>query len=282
MLNATQMKALAAIDRNTQAQAHLVDDLLDSQRILCGKLELDLQRVPLPNVLAEALESVQPSARPSASGSRCPHDPGLGVVRADPDRLRQALVKLLSNAVKFTPEDGIVILRSERRPHGLAIRVSDTGIGLEPAQIPFVFDRFQRADSSNTRRTGGLGLGLTLAEQLVQLHGGRISVESPGPGRGTTFTVELPARLLEPQAAVTAAGDAPAPLAGKRIVIVRGRRRRARGAGPHPARARRPSCTRSTAPPPHSTTSPMPRRTSSPTRSSPTSHARLFIIISTL
>jgi PAS domain S-box-containing protein len=220
MLNATQMKALAAIDRNTQAQAHLVDDLLDSQRILCGKLELDLQRVPLPNVLAEALESVQPSAEAKRIRVEVSHDPALGVVRADPDRLRQALVKLLSNAVKFTPEDGIVSLRSERRPHGLAIRVSDTGIGLEPAQIPFVFDRFQRADSSNTRRTGGLGLGLTLAEQLVQLHGGRISVESPGPGRGTTFTVELPARLLETQAAVPAAGDAQAPLAGKRIVIV--------------------------------------------------------------
>jgi PAS domain S-box-containing protein len=220
MLNATQVKALDAIDRNTQAQAHLVDDLLDSQRILCGKLELELQRMPLAHMLQEALEAVQPVAEAKRIRLEVTHDPAVAQVRADPDRLRQAMVKLLSNAVKFTPEDGIVILRSELRPEGLAIRVSDTGIGLEPAQIPFVFDRFQRGDSSNTRSTGGLGLGLTLARQLVELHGGKITVDSVGPGHGTTFTIVLPGRLVEagPSAAVPA--EAPAPLAGKRIVIV--------------------------------------------------------------
>src|SRR5262249_42190656 len=132
----------------------------------------------------------------------------------------QALVKLLANAVKFTPEDGIVMLRSERGPDALAIRVSDTGIGLEPAQIPFVFERFQQADSSSTRRSGGLGLGLTLARQRVELHGGRIEADSPGPGRGTTFSIELPLQLM----AEADRGDEPrparSPLAGKRIVIV--------------------------------------------------------------
>jgi len=218
-LNATQLKGLDAIDRNTQAQAHLVDDLLDSQRILCGKLELDLRRVPLADVLEQALESVRPAADQKRIRIEVSHDPALGLVHADPDRLRQALVKLLSNAVKFTPEDGIVTLRSLQRSEGAAIEISDTGIGLEPAQIPFVFDRFQQADSSSTRRANGLGLGLSLARQLVELHGGRISAHSPGPGLGTTFVIELPAQML---VALPAADEAQegAPLAGKRIVIV--------------------------------------------------------------
>ncbi|MFL6664441.1 MAG: ATP-binding protein, partial [Rhizobacter sp.] len=192
---------------------------LDSQRILCGKLELDLQRVPMAHVLGEALESVQPAAELKRIRLEASHDPAIGIVRADADRLRQALVKLLANAVKFTPEDGIVSLRSERRADSMAIRVTDTGIGLEPAQLPFVFDRFQQADSSNTRRASGLGLGLSLAKQLVELHGGRITVESPGAGLGTTFTIELPEHLMEvvepphPQPAVS-------PLAGKRIMVV--------------------------------------------------------------
>jgi PAS domain S-box-containing protein len=219
-LNATQLKALDAIDRNTQAQAHLVDDLLDSQRILCGKLELELRRVPLARVLDEALEAVRPSADQKRIRVELSHDATLGQVHADPDRMRQALVKLLSNAVKFTPEDGIVSLRSQRRDDGAAIEISDTGIGLEPAQIPFVFDRFQQADSSNTRRANGLGLGLSLARQLVELHGGRISVDSPGPGLGTTFVIALPGAMIEAQEPVAEPVNAAAPLAGKRIVII--------------------------------------------------------------
>ena len=220
VLSATQVKALDAIDRNTQAQAHLVDDLLDSQRILCGKLELELKRVPMASVVDEAVESVQPAAELKRIRIEVAHDPALAMVRADSDRLRQALVKLLSNAVKFTPEEGTVSVRSERQPGLIAIQVSDTGIGLEPAQLPFVFDRFQQVDSSSTRRANGLGLGLSLAQQLVELHGGRIVVDSPGVGQGTTFTVELPEHLLcEAEAAAAAPANA-SPLAGKRIVIV--------------------------------------------------------------
>ncbi|HEV7915588.1 MAG TPA: hybrid sensor histidine kinase/response regulator, partial [Albitalea sp.] len=220
MLNGTQVKALDAIDRNTQAQAHLVDDLLDSQRILCGKLQLEWKRVPIGCIVDEAVESVQPAAQLKRIRVEVSHDPAVGIVQADSDRLRQALVKLLSNAVKFTPEDGIVSVRSERRPGQLAIEVRDTGIGMEPAQLPFVFDRFQQADSSNTRRANGLGLGLSLAQQLVELHGGRITVDSPGAGQGTTFTVELPERLL--RTAERPAPEAPqaSPLAGKRVMIV--------------------------------------------------------------
>ncbi|HEX6707266.1 MAG TPA: ATP-binding protein [Albitalea sp.] len=219
-LNATQVKALDAIDRNTQAQAQLVDDLLDSQRILCGKLELEMQRLPLAELLDDAVMAVRPAAEQKRIRLELSHDPRIGIVRADPDRLRQALVKLVSNAVKFTPEDGIVSVRSERRPGALAIEVKDTGIGLEPSQLPYVFDRFQQVDSSRTRRASGLGLGLSLAQQLVELHGGRIGVDSAGPGQGTTFTVELGERLLQPSEAPAVAPDIGSPLAGKRILVV--------------------------------------------------------------
>lgn len=219
-LNDTQLKALDAIDRNTQTQAHLVDDLLDSQRIVCGTLQLDLSRTPLADLVNEAVANVQPAAQAKRIRLEVHHDTALGIVRADPDRLRQAIFKLLANAVKFTPEDGIVIVRSQRREHCVAIEVRDTGIGLDAAQLPFVFERFQQADSSSTRRANGLGLGLSLARQLVELHGGRIGAASEGVGFGSTFTIELPEHLLE--AGARPAGGAPqrSPLAGKRVLIV--------------------------------------------------------------
>jgi len=219
-LLAGQVKALDAIDRNTQAQAHLVDDLLDSQRILCGKLNLELGRVPLPPLIEEAVEAVRPSAQVKRIRIDVTQDPVIAIVRADPDRLRQAVLKLLSNAVKFTPEDGIVSVRTRLTPEALAIEVRDTGVGLEFSQMPSVFDRFQQADSSNSRRAQGLGLGLSLARQLVELHGGRIVAESEGVGHGAKFTIELPAdSVCDEQAALHAAADK-VPLAGKRIVIV--------------------------------------------------------------
>ncbi|HUG23946.1 hybrid sensor histidine kinase/response regulator [Piscinibacter sp.] len=220
-LTPIQVKALDAIDRNTQAQARLVDDLLDSQRILCGELELTLARVPLAEVIDQAAATVQPAAQAKRIRLEVAHDETIGLVQVDTTRLRQAFVKLLSNAVKFTPEDGIVTLRSGVREHALAVEVRDTGIGLEPAQLPFVFDRFQQADSSSTRRANGLGLGLSLAQQLVELHGGRIVVESEGVGLGARFTVELPLHLLLPNGADgEATRTAGSSLAGKRVVIV--------------------------------------------------------------
>lgn len=220
-LQSVQVKALDAIDRNTQAQAHLVDDLLDSQRILCGTLQLDLGRVPLAVLVEEAMESVRPAAQLKRLRLEASHDPSISMVMADADRLRQAMTKLLSNAVKFTPEDGIVSMTTRRiGGGGLAIEVSDTGAGIEPAKLPLVFERFQQADSSTARRANGLGLGLTLAQQLVELHGGRIGVHSEGVGRGSTFTIELPAEALCEDAAPAGAQPADSPLAGKRIVIV--------------------------------------------------------------
>jgi PAS domain S-box-containing protein len=220
-LQGVQARALDAIDRNTQAQTQLVDDLLDSQRILCGKLQLELQHIPLARVIDEAVEAVLPMAEHKRIRVEVRHDRRVGFMRADFDRLRQSVLKLLSNAVKFTPEDGIVNVTSERRDECLAIEVRDTGVGLEPAQLPLVFERFQQGDSSSTRHSGGLGLGLSLAQQLVELHGGSITVSSAGPGQGTTFTIQLPQQLLLDEPFLPdAAADTRSPLAGKRIVIV--------------------------------------------------------------
>jgi PAS domain S-box-containing protein len=219
-LQPMQLKALDAIDRNTQAQAHLVDDLLDSQRILCGTLQLDLGRVPLAVLVEEAIESVRPAATLKRIRLEASHDPSVTMVMADADRLRQALAKLLSNAVKFTPEDGIVSVATRRGDDGLAIEVRDTGIGIEPSQLPLLFGRFQQGDSSNARRANGLGLGLTLAQQLVELHGGRLAVHSEGVGHGSTFTIELPAESLCSDALAASPQPDESPLAGKRIVIV--------------------------------------------------------------
>lgn len=215
-----QLKALDAIDRNTQAQAHLVDDLLDSQRILCGKLELDLGQAPLEAIIEEAMDSVRPVALLKRIRLEITHDPSVGVVRVDAERLQQSLVKLVSNAVKFTPEDGIVKVRSVRVCSGLAIEVQDTGVGLNAAELSTVFGRFEQADSSNTRRASGLGLGLSLARQLIELHGGTIRVESKGVGLGSMFSIELPSKVLGQTAPDELPRGQHSPLKGKRIVIV--------------------------------------------------------------
>jgi signal transduction histidine kinase/ActR/RegA family two-component response regulator len=216
----TQLRALDAIDRNTQTQARLVDDLLDSQRILCGKLELDRSRVPLESVLEDALEDIRPAAQVKRIRIEVSHDPKISLIRVDTDRLRQALGKLLSNAVKFTPDDGIVRLRSLMRTDEICIEVRDTGVGLEASRLHTLFERFQLVDSSNTRRASGLGLGLSLARQLIGLHCGTISVDSKGPGHGSKFTIQLPLDVLCEPVPAQSELDAGSPLAGKRIVIV--------------------------------------------------------------
>jgi PAS domain S-box-containing protein len=219
-LGSSQIKALDAIDRNTLAQAHLVDDLLDSQRILCGKLQLQTGRVPLGTLVEEAVEAVRPQALAKRIRLDTAHDPAIALVTADADRLRQAMLKLLSNAIKFTPEDGIVSVRTRRTADTIGIDVQDTGVGMEPAQLPAVFGAFQQADSSSTRRASGLGLGLSLARQLVELHGGRIVARSEGMGRGATFSIELPASAACDDVSPEAPSTAPEGLAGKRIVLV--------------------------------------------------------------
>jgi PAS domain S-box-containing protein len=217
-LSEMQLKALDAIDRNTVSQAHMVDDLLDSQRILCGNFRLEVSRVLLAQLIDEAVEAVQPAANAKRIQLDVKHDPAIKQVSVDLARLRQALIGLLSNAVKFTPDEGLIEVRSMAGPDEVAIEVKDNGIGLEPSQLPLVFDRFQQADASSTRAQNGLGLGLSLARQLVELHGGQIAVESGGVGHGSRFTIHLPQQAEAPLPPAVAEG--PYPLAGKRIVIV--------------------------------------------------------------
>ena len=187
-------RAIGTIERNARAQARLIDDLLDISRIVSGRLEID--RVPVD--LAAAAASVVEGLRPAAD-ARCVRlsadipDSPLAVI-GDPRRLEQILLNLLNNALKFTPPGGDVRV-SVRADHGWAVTiVADSGIGIRSEFIPFLFERFRQSDSSHAREHGGLGLGLAIAQHLVELHGGAIEAESGGPGQGATFTVRLPLR----------------------------------------------------------------------------------------
>jgi signal transduction histidine kinase/ActR/RegA family two-component response regulator len=193
--------ALEVIERNGQAQLHLVEDLLDVSRIISGKLLLDVRPVDLSSVIAAALEAARPAAESKGVELRCALDPEAGTVVGDADRLQQIVWNLVNNAVKFTPAGGRVEVRLARASSAVEIGVSDTGIGIEPQFLPHVFDRFRQADAATTRNYGGLGLGLAIVRQLAELHGGEVSVRSEGEGRGTTFTVRLP--LSSPPAQTT-------------------------------------------------------------------------------
>jgi PAS domain S-box-containing protein len=186
-------RALETVERNARTQSQLVGDLLDVSRIVTGKMRLDMGPVDLAPVVAEAVASIRPAAEARGLRLRAELDPRAGRVTGDADRLRQVIWNLLSNAVKFTPEGGAVTVRGARRGGRVEIEVSDTGQGIAPEFLPYVFDRFRQADQSTTRAHGGLGLGLSIVRHLVELHGGTVRAESDGEGRGATFTVSLPA-----------------------------------------------------------------------------------------
>ena len=190
-------RALEKVERNGLAQARLVEDLLEVSRITTGKMRLDLRAVDLAGIVHAAVESIRPSADArqvvlAAAGL----DHGLPFF-GDPDRLQQVIWNLLSNAVKFTPPGGRASVSVARGGDTATLVVSDTGVGIDPAFIRNVFDTFRQADASSTRQHGGLGLGLSIARRLVELHGGTIEATSEGLGRGATFTVRLPIRSAE-------------------------------------------------------------------------------------
>jgi CheY-like chemotaxis protein/two-component sensor histidine kinase len=174
----------------------LISDLLDVSRIISGTMRLDVQSVDLVQVIEQALATVVPAA--DAKGVRIQKvlDPSAGPVFGDPARLQQVVWNLLSNAVKFTPRGGRVQVHLERIDSVVQICVSDTGEGIAPAFLPHIFERFRQADASTTRSQGGLGLGLAIVRQLVELHGGKVSAESAGEGRGTTIKIHLPVSVL--------------------------------------------------------------------------------------
>jgi signal transduction histidine kinase/BarA-like signal transduction histidine kinase len=198
-------RGLETIERNARLQVKLVEDLLDVSRIVTGKTRLDVGVVEIAPLIDAALESVGPAA--VAKGVRLDAfvDPALGPLLGDATRLQQVLWNLLSNAVKFTPKGGWAELRAERAESQALIRVSDSGKGIDPAFLPFIFDRFRQADSSTTRSEGGLGLGLAIVRHVVELHGGTVEATSPGVGQGATFTVRVPlAAVREPRRTIEA------------------------------------------------------------------------------
>jgi PAS domain S-box-containing protein len=189
-------EGLSIIERNARVQAQLIEDLLDMSRIISGKLRIDVQQVNITDIANAAIESARPAAE--AKGIRLQKilDTQVGPVRGDPARLQQIIWNLLSNAVKFTPKDGTVQVAMERVESHLEITVTDTGMGIKPEFLPYVFERFRQADSSTTRRHGGLGLGLAIVKNLVELHGGKVQAKSPGEGLGATFSIELPLMVM--------------------------------------------------------------------------------------
>lgn len=183
--------ALTLIDRNAQAQAQLVNDLVDMSRMTTGKLQVELEALPLIPVLEAALESVQPAAEAKNISIHTSWHVADANVLADATRLQQILWNLLSNAIKFTPDGGRITMSASEIDRRIRIEVTDSGIGIEPAFLPHVFDRFRQADSATTRRYGGLGLGLAIVNDLVRLHGGDVEVRSRGVDEGATFVVTL-------------------------------------------------------------------------------------------
>jgi PAS domain S-box-containing protein len=193
---AKQKRALAVIERNAQIQVQLVNDLLDVSRIVSGKMRLQVTRFHLPAVLNAAVEAVQPAAEAKGVKLRVAVDPVTSTLMADEDRVQQIVWNLLANAIKFTAAGGTVDLQTRRTDKNTEIVVSDTGSGIAPEVLPFVFDHFRQGDGSTTRAFGGVGLGLAIVRHLVELHGGRVQAASPGIGKGATFTVSMPSTAI--------------------------------------------------------------------------------------
>ncbi|HKT71432.1 MAG TPA: PAS domain S-box protein [Steroidobacteraceae bacterium] len=192
-----QKRAIEVIDRNARAQMQLIDDLLDLSRIMTGKLRLDLHQVSFSTVVEAAVDSAKPAAE--AKGIRLTAILGAGqdTVNADSARLQQVVWNLLTNALKFTPKGGQVQVLLQRVNSHLELSVSDTGVGIPAHYLPHVFDRFSQKDASTTRVHGGLGLGLAICKQLVELHAGVITAASEGEGKGATFSVQLPLSIIQ-------------------------------------------------------------------------------------
>jgi PAS domain S-box-containing protein len=185
-------RAVETIYRNAKSQAQLVSDLLDVSRIISGKLRLDVRQVDLIPIVNAAIDSIRPAADAKSIRMQTMLDPAAGPISGDADRLQQIVWNLLTNAVKFTPKGGKIQVKVHRIESHVEIVVTDSGVGISKDFLPYVFDRFRQADGSTTRTQGGLGLGLSIVHQLVDLHGGSVSVHSDGEGKGAIFTISLP------------------------------------------------------------------------------------------
>ena len=223
-------RGLESISRNVKAQVKLIDDLLDISKIEAGRLRLDVRTVELAPIVEAVLDSIAPAAEAKQIHVHSVLDPS-SLVLGDSDRLQQVIWNLVTNAVKFTPKRGRIQVILSRINSHVEVTVSDTGQGIAAEYLPSVFDRFSQADTSIRRHFGGLGLGLTIARELVELHGGTIEARSEGEGKGATFVVKLPRSLVaapppgevreHPTAAAPGPPDLPYPsLAGLRVLVV--------------------------------------------------------------
>lgn len=205
------VRALETIDRNVKWQAQLIEDLLDISRIVNGKMRLELKPLNLASVIHDAVDSIMPTAEAKGLRLQVVIDPGTGSVVGDYDRLQQVIWNLLANAVKFTPAGGRIRIELERGESQTEITVSDTGIGVNPQFLPFIFERFAQEDSSNTRAYGGLGMGLSIVKYIIELHGGTVRAASEGTGKGSAFTIMLPLTKKRPEALPLPAVDLKGP-----------------------------------------------------------------------
>jgi PAS domain S-box-containing protein len=218
---ATLERALEVIGRNAAAQAVLIEDMLDMSRIVSGKLRLEIGEVDPVAVTLAAIDVVSPAAAAKDITLRTSLSVALPSLRGDPDRVQQIIWNLLSNAVKFTPAGGTVHIRAEHVAGSIVISVEDTGEGIPPEFLPFVFDRFRQASSSASRLHSGLGLGLALVRQLVEMQGGAVTAASAGPGLGATFKVSFPALTVVPRQSAAVASAQSVPELGRvRILVV--------------------------------------------------------------
>jgi CheY-like chemotaxis protein/two-component sensor histidine kinase len=215
--------AVDVIERGGRTQTQLIDDLLDTARIISGKLRLEIGPVSLAQVIEDAIQTIYPAANAKGITIKTDLDPNIDQITGDVQRLQQVVWNLLSNAVKFTPTGGHVETVLARVDPHICITVRDTGKGIRPDFLPYVFDRFRQADASSTRRYGGLGLGLALVKYLVELHGGTIEAWSDGEGKGSSFKVLLPVPAVSPRESDTvfpAFESRKAMLAGVRALVV--------------------------------------------------------------
>lgn len=222
--------AIETIMRNAQTQTQLIADLLDVSRIVTGQLSLNVRSFDLTGTIEAAIDVVRPSADAKSIRIETVLDPAARPFVGDPDRMQQVFWNLLSNAVKFTPRRGRIQVRAKRMNSYIEVSVLDTGKGIDPKLLPFVFERFRQGDSSTTREYGGLGLGLAIVRQLVELHGGVVNAYSRGKGTGAEFVMELPIPILvrpsqfgeervDPGDGASISGRIPS-LAGLRILVV--------------------------------------------------------------
>jgi PAS domain S-box-containing protein len=222
-------RGMRTIERNARAQTQIVEDLLDMSGIVGGKVRLEVQRVDLAALISSSIQAVAVSAEAKGVRIDTVLHSRAAPITGDPARLQQVLWNLLSNAVKFTPRGGRIEVRLERVGADAKLTVADTGEGIEPAFLPFVFDRFRQGDASTTRRHGGLGIGLAIVKQLVELHGGKVHARSAGPDQGSSFTISLPGAGSEhssqpeisPQPVdASDAADAPLDVSGVKVLVV--------------------------------------------------------------